>query len=93
MRVLLWLVVIGAIAGSIARVIMPGPNTPKGFFVNTIIGTSGAVLSSIGGEYLGIYHRHLHVGAGLIGATVGAVIILVIWNRLVAWGVISDHGL
>jgi uncharacterized membrane protein YeaQ/YmgE (transglycosylase-associated protein family) len=34
-----------------------------------------------------------HRGAGLIGATVGAIVLLFIWNRLVAWQIIPDHGL
>ena len=93
MSVLAWIFLIGFFAGSIARLIMPGPNKPKGFVVNTLIGTAGAILTSFGGEFFGLYHRHLHVGAGLIGATVGAIIILYIWNRLVLWGVIPDHGL
>lgn len=38
MAVLLWVIVIGFIAGVIARLVMPGPNTPKGFVVTTIIG-------------------------------------------------------
>ncbi|MGA7039945.1 MAG: GlsB/YeaQ/YmgE family stress response membrane protein, partial [Pseudolabrys sp.] len=36
MGVLLWVIVIGFVAGVIARLVMPGPNTPKGFVVTTI---------------------------------------------------------
>ena len=50
MGVLLWIIVIGFIAGVIARLLMPGPNTPKGFVVTTIIGVAGAVLASIVGD-------------------------------------------
>jgi uncharacterized membrane protein YeaQ/YmgE (transglycosylase-associated protein family) len=89
MGVLLWIVVIGFVAGVIARVLMPGPNTPKGFVVTTIIGV--AVLASIVGDLAGLYRPGQ--GAGLIGATVGALIILFVWNRLVAAEVIPDHGL
>ena len=80
MGVLLWIVVIGFVAGVIARVLMPGPNTPKGFVVTTIVG-----------DLAGLYRPGQ--GAGLIGATVGALIILFVWNRLVAAEVIPDHGL
>jgi uncharacterized membrane protein YeaQ/YmgE (transglycosylase-associated protein family) len=34
-----------------------------------------------------------HQGAGFIGSTVGAIVLLFIWNRLVAWQIIPDHGL
>jgi uncharacterized membrane protein YeaQ/YmgE (transglycosylase-associated protein family) len=76
-------------SGSLARLVMPGPNTPKGFVVTTIIGVAGALLATVVGDLL---YRPGH-GAGLIGATIGALVILFIWNRLVAAQVIPDHGL
>ena len=89
--VVAWILIVGFFAGSVARLLMPGPRRPKGFFVTTMIGVAGAILASFGGEFLGVYH--LYVGAGPLAATVGAVIILSVWNRLVTWGVIEDHGL
>jgi uncharacterized membrane protein YeaQ/YmgE (transglycosylase-associated protein family) len=89
--VLVWIVVIGFVAGIVARLLMPGPNTPKGFVVTTLIGIAGAILATVLGHAVGIYGPHQ--GAGLIGATVGAMIILFIWHRLVAWNYIRDHGL
>jgi len=91
MGVLLWIVIIGFIAGVIARFIMPGPNTPKGFVVTTVLGIAGAFLASFLGEAVGLYRPGQ--GAGLIGATVGALIILFIWHRLVTAEIIPDHGL
>jgi uncharacterized membrane protein YeaQ/YmgE (transglycosylase-associated protein family) len=91
MGVFLWIVIIGFIAGIIARLIMPGPNTPKGFVVTTILGMAGALLATIVGDAAGLYRPGQ--GAGLIGATIGALVILFIWNRLVASGTIPDHGL
>ena len=91
MGVLLWILLIGFVAGVIARLIMPGPNTPKGFVVTTILGVGGAFLASIVGELIGWYRPGQ--GAGLIGATIGAILILFIWHRLVAYEVIPDHGL
>ncbi len=93
MMVLAWIILIGFAAGSIARLVMPGPNKPKGFVLTTLIGAAGAMLASVGGEFLGLYQRHMHVGAGLIGATVGAIIILYVWNLLVVLEIIPDHGL
>jgi uncharacterized membrane protein YeaQ/YmgE (transglycosylase-associated protein family) len=91
MGVLLWIIIIGFIAGVIARLIMPGPNTPKGFVVTTVLGVAGAFLASFLGEAVGLYRPGQ--GAGLVGATFGALILLFIWTRLVAAEVISDHGL
>jgi uncharacterized membrane protein YeaQ/YmgE (transglycosylase-associated protein family) len=91
MGVFLWIIIIGFVAGIIARLLMPGPNTPKGFLVTTILGVAGAFLATIVGDAAGLYRPG--EGAGLIGATIGALVILFVWNRLVASGSIPDHGL
>jgi len=91
MGVFLWIVIIGFIAGIIARLLMPGPNTPKGFVVTTILGIAGAFLATIIGDATGLYRPGQ--GAGLVGATIGALVILFVWSRLVAAGTIPDHGL
>jgi uncharacterized membrane protein YeaQ/YmgE (transglycosylase-associated protein family) len=91
MGVFLWIVLIGFIAGVVARLLMPGPNTPKGFIVTTVLGVAGAVLATFVGEAVGFYRPGQ--GAGLIGATLGALIILFVWHRLVASRIIPDHGL
>jgi uncharacterized membrane protein YeaQ/YmgE (transglycosylase-associated protein family) len=87
---ILWIIVIGFIAGVIARVLSPGPNNPPGYILTTVLGICGAFLSTFIGQTIGWYR--LDQGAGLIGATVGALLVLFIWNRLVAHRVliISD---
>jgi uncharacterized membrane protein YeaQ/YmgE (transglycosylase-associated protein family) len=92
MPVLFFIIVIGFVAGVIARFLMPGPNKPKGFVLTTLLGIAGAILATVVGHALGFY-RPPYQGAGLIGATVGAMVILFVWNRLVAWEIIPDHGL
>jgi uncharacterized membrane protein YeaQ/YmgE (transglycosylase-associated protein family) len=91
MGVALWVILIGFVAGIIARFIMPGPNNPKGFVLTTVLGVAGALLATVIGDAAGLYR--VGQGAGLIGATVGAIIILFIWHRLVQADVIRDHGL
>ena len=91
MGVFVWIVAIGFIAGIIARLLMPGPNTPKGFVVTTILGIAGAFLATFVGDATGLYRPG--EGAGLIGATIGALVILFVWNRLVASNIIPDHGI
>jgi uncharacterized membrane protein YeaQ/YmgE (transglycosylase-associated protein family) len=87
---ILWIIVIGFVAGIIARLLSPGPNNPAGFILTTVIGVVGAFLATFIGQAIGWYRADQ--GAGFIGATVGAVIVLFVWNRLVAARVISDPG-
>jgi uncharacterized membrane protein YeaQ/YmgE (transglycosylase-associated protein family) len=89
MGVIIWIILIGFVAGVIARFLMPGPNTPTGFVVTTLLGVAGSFLATAIGHAIGLY-RHGQ-GTGLIGATIGALIILFAWNRLVASGIIDDY--
>ena len=41
---ILWIILIGFVAGLVARLIMPGPNKPMGFLVTTVLGIAGAFL-------------------------------------------------
>jgi len=91
MGVALWIILIGFVAGVVARFIMPGPNNPKGFMLTTVLGVAGALLATFIGDAAGLYRAGQ--GAGLICATVGAIIILFVWHRLVHSNVIPDHGL
>jgi uncharacterized membrane protein YeaQ/YmgE (transglycosylase-associated protein family) len=86
----IWIVIIGFVAGLIARFLSRGPNNPSGFILTTVLGIAGAFLATVIGQAVGGY-RH-DQGAGFIMATVGALVVLFIWNRLVAGGVIRDAG-
>jgi len=86
----IWIVVIGFLAGIIARFLSRGPNNPSGFILTTVLGIVGAFLATFIGQTIGWYR--LDQGAGLIGATVGALLVLFIWNRLVVHGVVRDPG-
>ena len=63
---ILWIIVIGFLAGVIARFLAPGPNNPQGFILTTILGIVGAFLATFIGQTVGWYR--LDQGAGLIGA-------------------------
>ena len=91
MAVLLWVTFIGFAAGTIARLLMPGPKTPRGFFVTTLLGVAGAFLATAVGEQSGILGPRQF--SGVMGATIGAIIILYVWRRLVSARLIRDHGL
>jgi uncharacterized membrane protein YeaQ/YmgE (transglycosylase-associated protein family) len=87
---ILWIIVIGFVAGILARLLSPGPNNPSGFILTTVLGIVGAFLATFIGQAVGWYRPDQ--GAGFIAATVGAVLVLFIWNRLVAARVIPDLG-
>jgi len=76
----IWTIIIGFVAGVIAKFLMPGPNEPSGFVMTTILGIVGAFVASWLGQALGWYDPGR--GAGLIGAVVGAVIVLFIWGMI-----------
>jgi uncharacterized membrane protein YeaQ/YmgE (transglycosylase-associated protein family) len=74
---ILWTILIGFVAGIIAKFITPGDNEPSGFILTTLLGIAGAFLATWLGQALGWYAAN--EGAGLIGAVVGAIIVLVVW--------------
>jgi uncharacterized membrane protein YeaQ/YmgE (transglycosylase-associated protein family) len=86
----LWVILIGFIAGIIARLVSPGPNKPSGFILTTVLGIAGAFLVTFIGQAIGWYRPDQ--GAGIVGAVIGAFIVLFVWNRLVVRHVISDPG-
>lgn len=77
---IIWTIIIGFVAGVIAKLIMPGPNEPSGFILTTILGIVGAFVATIIGQAAGWYGPNQ--GAGLIGAAVGAIIVLAIWGAM-----------
>jgi uncharacterized membrane protein YeaQ/YmgE (transglycosylase-associated protein family) len=87
---ILWIIIVGFVAGIIARILSPGPNNPSGFILTTLLGIAGAFLATWVGQAIG--HYGPEQGAGFITSTIGALVVLFIWNRLVANGIISDPG-
>jgi uncharacterized membrane protein YeaQ/YmgE (transglycosylase-associated protein family) len=76
---IIWTIIIGFIAGVIAKFVMPGDkNEPSGFILTAILGIVGAFVATFLGQALGWYAPDQ--GAGLIGAVVGAVIVLLIYG-------------
>jgi uncharacterized membrane protein YeaQ/YmgE (transglycosylase-associated protein family) len=84
------IILIGFVAGIIARLLAPGSNNPAGFILTTLLGIAGAFVATWVGQAVGWYQTDQ--GAGLIGAVVGALVVLFIWHRLVSARVISDPG-
>ena len=84
----IWIVVVGFVAGIIARILAPGPNNPSGFILTTVLGIVGAFLATFIGQAVGWYRPDQ--GAGFITATIGALVVLFIWNRLVVHRIVPD---
>ena len=76
---IIWTIIIGFVAGALAKLVTPG-NEPSGFILTTVLGIVGAFVASWLGQALGWYGPG--EGAGLIGAVVGAIIVLLIWGAV-----------
>ena len=77
---IIWTIIIGFVAGVIAKFIMPGDNEPSGFVLTTLLGVVGAFVATFIGQSLGWYGPGQ--GVGLVGAAIGAIIVLAIWGAL-----------
>jgi uncharacterized membrane protein YeaQ/YmgE (transglycosylase-associated protein family) len=75
---ILWMIIIGFVAGVIAKWLMPGPNDPSGFVMTTILGIVGSFVATYLGQAIGWYGPN--DGAHFIGSIVGAVIVLAIYG-------------
>ena len=79
---MLWIIVIGFVAGIVARLLSSAPNKPTGFLLTTVLGIAGAFVATFLGQAVGWYRTDQ--GAGFIAATLGAIVVLFIWNRFAA---------
>ena len=77
---ILWTIIIGFVSGVIAKFIMPGDNEPTGFILTAILGIVGAFVATFLGQALGWYRPG--EGAGLVGAVVGAVVVLLVYGMV-----------
>lgn len=74
---IIWTIIIGLLAGALAKLIIPGKD-PGGIFITILIGIAGSFLFTYLGKFIGIYQEG--EAAGFIGATVGAIILLAIYR-------------
>ena len=74
---LLWVIIIGFIAGAVAKFFMPGKD-PGGFLITTGLGVGGALVATFLGRLVGWYQEG--ESAGFIAAVVGAVIVLAVYR-------------
>ncbi|WP_122901790.1 GlsB/YeaQ/YmgE family stress response membrane protein [Acinetobacter sp. B51(2017)] len=72
-------IVVGFVAGLIARALHPGDDK-AGFLMTTVLGIAGSLLATYAGRLLGLYGENS--AAGFIASIIGAIIILFIYNML-----------
>jgi len=77
---LIWIVIIGAVVGALAKLIMPGRD-PGGFFLTALLGMAGALVATFIGRMIGLYGPNQ--GAGFIASIIGALIVLFLYHSLI----------
>jgi uncharacterized membrane protein YeaQ/YmgE (transglycosylase-associated protein family) len=77
---LIWAIIIGFIVGLVAKFLMPGRD-PGGFIITALLGIVGAVVATFLGQAMGLYAAGQ--SAGFIGAVIGAILVLFIYNLVV----------
>jgi len=76
---IVWTIIIGLVAGVIAKFLYPGGKyEPRGFILTAVLGIVGAFVATYLGQAVGWYQAGQ--SAGFIGAIVGAIIILIVWG-------------
>ena len=75
---MLWTIVIGLVAGVLAKLLMPGKD-PGGIIITMLLGIAGSVVANFLGSLVGFYQQGER--AGLIASILGAVLILAIYRR------------
>jgi uncharacterized membrane protein YeaQ/YmgE (transglycosylase-associated protein family) len=74
---LLWTILIGFVAGAVAKLLMPGKDG-GGFILTTLLGIVGAVVATYLGRAIGWYEEGQ--AAGFIAAIVGSILLLVVYR-------------
>ena len=71
---IIWTIIVGFVAGVIAKFIMPGSNEPKGFILTTILGIVGAIVAG----YIPVVRDF----GPIISAVIGAIVVLFVWGMI-----------
>jgi uncharacterized membrane protein YeaQ/YmgE (transglycosylase-associated protein family) len=77
------MLIIGLIAGAIAKLLMPGKD-PGGIVITMLLGIAGSIVAGFLGRLLGLYRDG--ETAGFIASIVGAVLLLAIYRSVTGRG-------
>jgi uncharacterized membrane protein YeaQ/YmgE (transglycosylase-associated protein family) len=75
-----WWLVVGFLAGLLARAIIPGRD-PMGWFGTLVLGLAGSIVGGLIGDIFASGDQDFSP-SGLIGSIIGAIIVLLIWRAL-----------
>ena len=75
----IWVIVVGFVAGLIARFLIPGPNNPSGFIMTTVLGVVGSLIANFVAEKLG-WIANASEGGHLLSGIVGAAVLLIVYH-------------
>jgi uncharacterized membrane protein YeaQ/YmgE (transglycosylase-associated protein family) len=78
---IIWAIIIGFLAGVVAKLLTGGSREPRGFILTTVLGVVGSVLATWLGQQIG-WVTEANSGVGFISGVIGAVIILLIWRAI-----------
>ena len=78
---IVWIILIGAVVGALAKFLMPGPDA-GGFFLTSVLGMVGAIVATLLGRFAGFYEPG--DGAGFVASVLGAVLVLFVYRRATA---------
>ena len=76
---LIWIILIGAVVGALAKFVMPGAD-PGRFFVTALLGMAGALVATFVGRFIGLYGPGQ--GAGFLASIVGAILVLLVYRAV-----------
>ncbi|HET9808728.1 MAG TPA: GlsB/YeaQ/YmgE family stress response membrane protein [Candidatus Limnocylindria bacterium] len=76
----IWFLLIGLIAGFVARALVPGPD-PMGWLGTMVLGVVGSL---VGGTLAALLFGGTLAlsAAGIIGSIIGAIIVLIVWRQV-----------
>lgn len=76
----LWWLIIGLIAGALARLIMPGRD-PMGLLATILLGIVGSIVGGLVSSFIWRSETGFHPG-GLLLSLIGAILALWIWRMI-----------
>ena len=77
---IIWTIIVAALAGFVAKIILPDKHEPKGLIMMILAGILGGLLFTWLGQTLGFYQ--MGEVAGFIGTVIGAIIVSVIASKV-----------
>ncbi len=76
---IVWIILIGAVVGALAKFLMPGPD-PGGFLMTSVLGMAGAIVATFLGRLIGLYGPGQP--AGFLASIIGAVLVLFGYHQM-----------